>query len=63
MARIKNTAEARLYDAENAVVGTIKFESYRSSREKVSIEIDGRTYVVYGDDFKLAIDNCMNVGQ
>ncbi len=63
MARIKNTAEVKIYANTGAPAGVIKVESHHLSQDRVSLEINGKVYAVYGSDLKLAIDNCMNVGR
>lgn len=61
MPKIRNIAEIKT--CGDTPSPPINVTSHWLHHDKVVLEIDGKQYVVYGSDLKLAIDNCMNVGK
>lgn len=63
MTKIKNECEIQTYtnDIELSNVKLV-VKSHWNRRQMVEIIISGKRIYVNGDDLKMAIDNCMNVG-
>ena len=60
MARVKVTCEVQEM-SDNAKTN-IRVHNHWNSDRLVELEIEGERYTVAGNQLKIAIDNCMNVG-
>ena len=60
MGKIKVSCEINEY-SEHAKPN-IRVHSHWNDKSFVELEVEGKRYTVSGNQLKIAIDNCMNVG-
>lgn len=60
MARLKVTCEVQ--EMSDTAKTNIRVHNHWNSDRLVELEIEGKRYTVAGNQLKIAIDNCMNVG-
>lgn len=63
MPRINNTAEVQMYGKSSLMRIKIYSHFDRPDMIEIQIGVEDNRIVVYGEDLKRAIDNCMNVGE
>ncbi len=60
MAKVKVTCEIEDYSDDRKP--NIRVHNHWNINRFVELEIEGKKYTVSGNELKIAIDNCMNVG-